>query len=341
MAIGNASIDVQRCRERQPPLAFFHSAPFGAVIVSDETHAYWLEAAHALLGDASAEILAGDSEVATLLLTLTDRRQVVMKAVRAASEKRANLFFQWEALMLLSAEPDFPGPQPVSRHSLSDETQVFVFGYVPGRHPAFESDEDFRVFGATLARFHKISKRKRLSGAPNWDLHRVARHYENPLLLQLLSNQERTIVAAALDRFGPQFQAQIDEGVWTGLVHSDSHRHNVVIDGARGSLIDFGECGFGALFWDLGVAAADSAVDAPERGEVCRQNLVAGYCTVTPEAEPIVDKTLPVFEAMRSLEVITWPVSDWSPERLAEDKEEARDNIEVSVCHLEALLDLP
>jgi len=63
--------------------------------VSDETHAYWLEAAHALLGDASAEILAGDSEVATLLLTQTDRRQVVMKAVRAASEKRANLFFQW------------------------------------------------------------------------------------------------------------------------------------------------------------------------------------------------------------------------------------------------------
>jgi hypothetical protein len=62
---------------------------------------------------------------------------------------------------------------------------------------------------------------------------------------------------------------------------------------------------------------------------------------VTPEAERIVDKTLPVFEAMRSLEVITWPVSDWSPERLARDQDEARDNIEVSVCHLEALLELP
>lgn len=308
--------------------------------MSDETNAYWLKAAHTLSGDPGAEILVSDSETATLLLTSSNLGKVVMKVVRSASAKRANLVFQWEALMLFRAEQDFPGPQPVLRQRLGDGTEAFTFRYVPGRHPAFESDEDFRIFGATLARFHKISRGKRLPNAPVWDFRRVARHFENSLLLRLMNDKAGVIVTAALDQFGPRFQAQIDEGVWTGLVHSDSHRHNVVIDGARGSLIDFAECGSGALLWDLGVAVADSAVDAPERAEACRQNLVKGYCSVAPEAASIINETLPVFEAIRCLEVITWPVSDWSPERLSENEVNATENIEVSVRHLEALLAL-
>jgi Ser/Thr protein kinase RdoA (MazF antagonist) len=305
---------------------------------SDESRTFWLKTVQTLLRDVRAEILASDDETAKVQVTPPDGRDMVMKAVRGASEKRANLRFQWQALMMFRDEIDFPGPQAISRHCLDDGAEVYIIGYLPGHHPQFESDDDFHIFGATLGRLHLLSKGKRLKDAPMWDLPRIARHYANPRLLRLMNESERTIVMAALERFGPPFQAQLNEGVWSGLVHSDSHRHNVVIDGGRGSLIDLGECGYGPLLWDLGVAVADSAVDAPERGEACRQNLVAGYLSVAPQAASSLDKSLPVFEAMRSLEVITWPVSDWSPQRLAEDEDEARENVEVSVRHLEALL---
>lgn len=92
------------------------------------------------------------------------------------------------------------------------------------------------------------------------------------------------------------------------------------------------------LFWDLGVAIADSVVDAPERASECRRALVQGYCSVLPEAALILENDLPVFEAMRSLEVMTWPVSDWTPERRAADEDDARENIEASIVHLGELL---
>lgn len=298
----------------------------------------WLAAAKSAFGGADVALLSSEPDAAAIRVSPAKGDPTVVKAVRASEPKLSSLHFQWEALSMFRDAPDFPGPRPLSRLALGDEIAAIALSYLPGHHPRFESDDDFRILGVTIARLHVLSKGKTLAGASSWDLARIAPHFENPILQRLMTAKQRLIAHEALDRFGPRFQAHIDEGHWTGLVHSDSHRHNVVINNGRGSLIDFGECGFGPLFWDVGVAAADSAIDSPERGEACRANLIDGYLSILPQAAEPLRSELPVFEAMRSLEVMTWPVSDWSSARAEEDQEDAIENIELSCEHLERLL---
>ncbi|MFM7379025.1 MAG: phosphotransferase enzyme family protein, partial [Erythrobacter sp.] len=275
----------------------------------------WLAAARTAIAGAGIELLAFETDAAAFHVSREIGGSSVFKAVRSSERKLSNLHSQWEVLSLFRDDPDFPGPRPLSRLSLGDGIEAIELSYVPGRHPQFESDGDFRILGETIARLHTLSRGKQLAGASAWDLARIVPHFEDPRLLRLMTERQRGIAQNALDQFGPRFQAQLDEGHWTGLVHSDCHRHNAVISDGRGSLIDFGECGFGPLFWDVGVAAADSATDAPERGDACRANLVDGYLSILPEASEPLRNELAVFEAMRSLEVMTWPVSDWSEER--------------------------
>lgn len=298
----------------------------------------WLTAARTAIGDASLELLASEADSATLLVTRYGDDRTVLKAARESDGKLASLRSQWDALWLLSENPDFPGPRPLARHNLEHEIEAIEISYLPGRHPEFDSDQDFRLFGETIARLHAVSKERTLAGAVIWDLQRIARHYDDARLLRLMSKEEKRIAVQALERFGSRFQGYIDSSIWTGLLHSDSHRHNVVIEDGRGSLIDFGESGFGPLFWDLGVAIADSVIDDPERGEACRRNLLSGYTSVLPQTAAILADDLRIFEAMRSLEVMTWPVSDWSEQQFEEDKDDAIENIGLSCEHLETLL---
>jgi len=298
----------------------------------------WLAVAKSAFGGAEVELLSSEPDAAALLVSPASGDPTILKAVRASEPKLSTLRLQWEALSIFRNAPDFPGPRPLSRPFLGDDIAAIQLSYLPGHHPRFESDDDFRILGMTIARFHVLSRGKALAGASSWDLAQIAPHFENANLQRLMTEKQRRIAHAALDRFGPRFQSHIDEGHWTGLVHSDSHRHNVVIDHGRGSLIDFGECGFGPLFWDVGVAAADSAIDAPERAEACRANLIDGYLSIMPDAAEPLRQELAVFEAMRSLEVMTWPVSDWCSERAEEDEADAIENIELSCEHLELLL---
>ena len=57
-----------------------------------------------------------------------------------------------------------------------------------------------------------------------------------------------------------------------------------------------------------------------------------------PEAAPVITRNLPVFEAMRALEITIWPVSDGSPGRLAQDLDTARKWLRPAADHLNALL---
>jgi Ser/Thr protein kinase RdoA (MazF antagonist) len=307
-------------------------------MLTESKVAWWVEAAPDLFEAAESELLSADTEAVTLLLTRANGSRSVFKAARRAQEKVAALRVQWEALTLLSEHPDFPGPRPLAYYDAQEDLRGIEISYHPGRHPEFGQDEDFRLFGATIARLHAVSRGKRLAAAPLWDLARITRHFAHPSLLTLMTPEQSKIATIAIERFGPLLQSHFDTGLWTGLIHSDSHRHNVVLHEGRGSLLDFGECGQGVLFWDLGVAVADSVVDAPAHATSSRRALLDGYLSVLPEAEPVIERELPVFEALRSLEVITWPVSAWTPERLAADEDEALDNIEASVAHLATLL---
>lgn len=302
-----------------------------------KANAWWRHALAPVTAGATPRILACDSTTATLRLVRPGRTSV-LKAGRLGSDKLAALRTHWDILSLFGPDPDFPGPRPLARHVLPDIGEAFELTYLAGSHPRFGSDSDFLLFGATIARLHRISRGRNIPGIPTWDADRFAHHFDDARLLRFFSNSALAITHAALDLFVPRYAVYLAAGTWTGVVHSDCHRHNVLIDNGCGSLIDFGEAGFGVLFWDLGVAVADSAVDAPGRAAECRQNLLEGYVSVLPEAASVLTRDLPVFEGMRALEVMTWPVSDWAPERLEEGEDEARGNIEASVAHLDVLL---
>ena len=300
----------------------------------------WMQVAAELVSEARVRIVALDAEAAAFDLIHPDGRKSVLKAARRSPEKTANLRTQWDVLSRFREEPDFPGPRPLVRHTLVDKAiEAIEISYLPGRHPRFTSDEDFRMMGAAIARLHKLSRGFRPGDGVVWDLSRIARHFENPCLLNLLSARQQRTICSALERFGPRFQKYMDDGLWTGLIHSDAHRHNMVLSRGRGSLIDFGESGFGVVFYDLAVASADSALDAPRRARACRRQLVDGYLSVMPDAAEVIQDDLPIFEAMRCLEIITWPVSDWTPENSSNDKAEAKLNTRLACRRLKALLD--
>lgn len=297
----------------------------------------WCAALSGIADPSTLEILSCDDEAATARIERSGAPSVLKAAIRG-SAKALDLDAQWRVLAQLSAVPDFPGPRPLARHELPDGSEAIEIEFLSGAHPSFGSDDDFRIFGATIARLHRISRGLRIDGAPVWDFDRVVRHFDDPRLLALFSPPELEVARRALALFGPRYAAFQEAGYWTGLVHSDCHRHNVLIKNEAGRLIDFGETGFGVLFRDLGVAVADSVVDASDRAPQLRRALVEGYLSVLPEAAGVLQEALVVFEAMRSLEVMTWPVSDWTPERYAEEEDEARDNIEASIAQLRNLL---
>jgi Ser/Thr protein kinase RdoA (MazF antagonist) len=241
------------------------------------------------------QVRACDSESATCLLSRDDDRSI-LKAAKTNTAKHAALDSQWRILSLLGPNPDFPGPRPLARHPLDAETVAIEITFLPGDHPEFHDESSLGVFGEIIARLHRVTKGLNLPGAITWDFNRVALHFGDPRLIRLLSSRDAKVAPEALKCFGPRFEAYLMSQQWTGLIHSDSHRHNVVIHEGRGSLIDFGEAGLGPLFWDLGVAVADSVVDAPERAIASRRTLVDGYLSGLPDAAEAVERDLAVFE---------------------------------------------
>jgi Ser/Thr protein kinase RdoA (MazF antagonist) len=288
----------------------------------------------------SSRIVSADEYSATCLLLTPDGDRTVLKLALGDQRRLDDLATAWDALTLLSESDGSPAPQPLRRHVIDGTGLAIELSYVCGDHPDFESEEDFFAFGATIGRLHKITRGKTLKSGRAWDVERISVYYSDPALLRLFSEREKAVALHSLESVAPVYNRFLEDGVWTGIIHSDAHRDNILVHEGVGSFIDFAECGQGVLFWDLGVAVADTALDEPDVAERRCGDLIRGYFSILPETEPIISANLDVFTAMRCLEVMTWPVSDWSPERAQEDEDEARENISVCVEYLSNLPNL-
>lgn len=285
----------------------------------------------------SSRIVSADEYSATCLLLTPDGDRTVLKLALGDQRRLDDLATAWDALTLLSESDDSPAPQPLRRHVIDGTGLAIELSYVYGDHPDFESEEDFFAFGATIARLHKITRSRILRSGRAWDVERISTHYADPALLRLFSEHEKAVALRSLESVAPVYNQYFKDGVWIGIIHSDAHRDNILVHEGVGSFIDFAECGQGVLFWDLGVAVADTAVDKPDVVEQRRSDLIRGYLSILPETEPIISANLDIFTAMRCLEIMTWPVSDWTPESAQENEEEARENISVCVEYLSNL----
>jgi Ser/Thr protein kinase RdoA (MazF antagonist) len=88
-----------------------------------------------------------------------------------------------------------------------------------------------------------------------------------------------------------------------GLIHADMRLANLLVHGPHIQVIDFDDCGFGWLMFDLGTAVSFIEHD-PQVPELC-QSWLAGYRRVLPL--PARDAAeIPTFVLLRRLQLVAW-----------------------------------
>lgn len=177
----------------------------------------WSTVVRDLAPDRSSSIVSADANSATCLLFTPSGHETVLKLSIGDQRRRDDLAAAWNALTLLSESDDSPAPQPLRWHTIDDTGLAIELSYVPGAHPDFESEKDFFVFGATIARLHKITRGKRLKSGRAWDMERISIHYADPALLRLFSEREKAVALRSLEAVAPVYNRYLDDGVWTGI----------------------------------------------------------------------------------------------------------------------------
>ena len=278
--------------------------------------------------------LANRPEAATFLV-IKDSQKSILRLVDLTYYSKTQLQFEWSFLKMHKDTNGFPSQKPLNFFDISETIKCVELSYVEGHHPRVNRKEDFFTYGSTLAKFHQFTKGLHYNDAPAWDLERVINPFSNPILLDYFTEKQKSVAFHTIDKISQKFKEYWQQNEWTGIIHSDTHKHNVIVNDNEGYLIDFGECGKGILFWDLGVAIADTEMDYPKFAKHCRKNLLNGYLSVIPEAEQKIRNDINFFTKMRALEIMTWPVSSWTEEYRLENADEARRNIENCIAYLE------
>lgn len=194
-----------------------------------------------------------------------------------------------------------PGSTP--RHAV-------MFEWLPGTEPPDHDLVDgFRTLGAITARMHDHSRGwRRPAGFDRfaWDYDgafgTVARwgRWQDGIAV---GPAERAVLGRLDDVLRSRLAAFGRGAGRYGLVHADLRLANLLVDGAQTFVIDFDDCGWGWLLYDLG--AALSFIEDDPRVPALIDAWVAGYRTVRPlsaadEAE------IPTFVLMRRLLLVAW-----------------------------------
>ncbi|GAB4400428.1 MAG: hypothetical protein OHK0053_22020 [Microscillaceae bacterium] len=282
----------------------------------------------------SFKTLAFKPESATFLVR-KDSKNSILRLVDLEYYSKTQLQFEWKFLEMHKNIQGFPSQKPLNFFDISETIKGLELSYVEGHHPRANRQADFFIYGRTLAKFHQFSKGLHYDDLPTWDLERVINPFSNPVLLEYFNEKQKLVAFQTIDEISQKFIDYWQQNEWTGIIHSDTHKHNIVINGNEGCLIDFGECGRSVLFWDLGVAIADTEMDYPKFVKHCRKNLLKGYLSVFPEVEQEIRNDIDIFTKIRVLEVMTWPVSSWTEEYRKENADEARKNLEDCIAYLE------
>jgi Ser/Thr protein kinase RdoA (MazF antagonist) len=282
----------------------------------------------------SYETLSHRPETATFLITRKSKKSI-FRFVDLTLYSIDQLTFEWDFLEAHKSIKGFPSQTPLNFFNVSETVKCVELSYIEGKHPRANSKSDFFIYGQTLAKFHQFSKGQNYDGLPTWNAERVLNPFSNPILLDYFTEKQKTVAFRTIERITYRFEEYWQQNEWTGIIHSDTHKHNIILNDIQGYLIDFGECGKGVLFWDLGVAIADSEMDYPKFARQCRENLISGYLSVIPKANRIIENDVEIFTKMRVLEVMTWPVSSWTEEYRLINSDRAKRNIKSCVTYLE------
>lgn len=202
----------------------------------------------------------------------------------------------WTAAL---AAAGLPVPQPLPAAgggrlvTLSTGRHATAVGWLPGRPlgeagrpfdaPPQEVQARYRALGSLLARVHAAAPGVPADWArPVWDAAGLAgetpvwgRFWEHPAA----GPDDRRALVRARDAL----RERLADPALGPLrpIHADVLRENVLVDGDRLALIDFGDCGRGFALYDLGTAMLPN-LGEPAPGAI-RDALLEGYGSGSPE----------------------------------------------------------
>jgi Ser/Thr protein kinase RdoA (MazF antagonist) len=198
----------------------------------------------------------------------------------------------------------------VARHPDGEQRYAVRFAWAPGEEPAGERlAGDFGTLGAIAARLHGHARAWR---RPAW-FTRLTWNHATSLGPQghwgrwqdgLGIGHEERAVLGRLDATLARRLAAFGTGPGRfGLVHADMRLANLLVSGARVTVLDFDDCGFGWYLYDLG-ASLSFLEDDPRVPELV-DAWVDGYRCVA-ELTPDEIAELPTFVLLRRLLLVAW-----------------------------------
>ncbi|HBZ70128.1 MAG TPA: aminoglycoside phosphotransferase [Deltaproteobacteria bacterium] len=206
----------------------------------------------------------------------------------------------------------------VAVDSVPEARQCDLMAWVDGRPPGtleagvVGADEAvralYRAVGELAARMHAHAaswKHPESFCRPSWDAETLVG--DNPTFgrfweLEVLTDSQRPIVLAARDRVRERLTAL---GPANALIHGDLVPDNILVDGARTRVIDFDDCGWSWVAFEL--ATSIFSLQISGRLEVGLEGYLDGYRRVRsfPEYELA---WLPDLLVARGLSYLGWPV---------------------------------
>jgi Ser/Thr protein kinase RdoA (MazF antagonist) len=269
-------------------------------------------------GDDVELTLLNVSENATFLVETAEER-TVLRIHRRGYHGEAQIASELAWLDALRDEAGIRTPQVVAAidgrrivdlEPGSTPRHAVMFEWLPGTEPP---DHDlvagFRTLGAITARMHEHSsgwRRPAGFGRFAWDYDgafgSVARwgRWQDGIDV---GPAERAVLGRLDDVLRNRLAAFGQSGDRYGLVHADLRLANLLVHGSDTYVIDFDDCGWSWLLYDLG--AALSFIEDDPRVPALIDAWVGGYRTVRPlsaadEAE------IPTFVMMRRLLLVAW-----------------------------------
>ncbi|NMG07848.1 phosphotransferase [Brasilonema sp. UFV-L1] len=192
-----------------------------------------------------------------------------------------------------------------------------LFDWVEGQESSKNlSSKLIENIGETIAHLHSYSRSfhppagfKRKSYDANW-LRKHSSWIRNAYTE--LSENECQLLLQAIERIYSEMVTLGESNQYFGLIHSDLHFGNFIVNSEKVQVIDFDECGWGFYLFDIAGTLME-IIDEPSQYPIFRECLLKGYEKLSPLPLTHIQQ-IEIFMAAQGLAFLQWVFLAKNPE---------------------------